>query len=217
MLMNKAEEDYLKMIYELNTSQSAPYIKTSYLADKFGYTAQSVNEMVKRMAQKDLLVFEPYKGVKLTATGQKEALRMIRAHRLWEVFLHEKLELGWESLHEEAERLEHATSDEVLERLYVYLDKPAYCQHGNPIPDKHGHVAKETHQSLFDAQEKQYFTVKRVLDYKHLLEYLNTIDLSIGDKVYVEFTDRFGGIVHIQKDGIRIPVGKNVAEMIYGT
>ncbi len=214
--MNRAEEDYLKLIYELDKTSQDPYIKTSYLAERFGYTLQSVNEMVKRLSQKDLLSFEPYKGVRLKDKGKNEALRMIRAHRLWEVFLSQKLGMGWEELHEEAEKLEHATSLNVLEKLYSFLDEPEHCIHGNPIPNALGELPHDDYVALWDATEGTTFRVRRVLDYKQLLTYLKSHRIALDSLLYIENKDPFGKIVHVHHNGRSIPLGKNIATMIYG-
>ena len=214
--MNQAEEDYLKLIYELHGEFDEPFIKSSDLAEKFGYTIQSVNEMIKRMDRKGLLKFQPYKGVRLTEKGEAEALRMIRAHRIWEVFLSEKLGLSWEALHDEAEKLEHATSPLVLQRLYEYLGHPEYCNHGNPIPDADGNMKKEALVALHDAEASKQFRILRVMDHKPLLKYLNQLSLSLNDLVKIVEKDSFGGIVKIKKDDTVHHLSKNVASMIFG-
>jgi len=212
--LNIAEEDYLKLIYERQTENNQKPVKIKALAEAFNYTVQSVTEMVKKMAEKEYLVFIPYKGVTLTVKGQKEALRMIRAHRVWEVFLAQKLGLSWEDLHEEAEKLEHVTSDEVLNRLYHYLDEPDYCMHGNPIPNEAGIVPKEAHLNLWQADDDMYI-IKRVRDDKALLNYLNTIPLSIGDEVSVIHKDHFGKLLTLIINQKQQIMTKNIAEAIF--
>lgn len=212
--MNAAEEDYLKLIYEQHTENNQAPVKIKTLAEAFNYTVQSVTEMVKKMAEKDFLVFVPYKGVTLTDKGHQEALRMIRAHRVWEVFLAQKLGLTWEDLHEEAEKLEHVTSDEVLNRLYHYLNEPAYCMHGNPIPNEEGIVPKEAHLNLWQADDDMYI-IKRVRDDKALLNYLNTIPLSIGDEVSIIHKDHFGKLLTLMINQKKHVMAKNIAEAIF--
>jgi len=213
--MHQAEEDYLKLIYELSIETNVKYIKTSDLADKFGYTIQSVNEMVKRLDKKNLLNYEPYKGIKLTDKGNKEAIRMTRAHRIWEVFLSEKLGLSWESLHDEAENLEHATSDKVLEKLYAFLGYPKYCNHGNPIPDQYGKVERPALSPLYDLKEGDRFMIKRVLDHKPLLKHLNAINLGLNESLKVLKKESLGDIIYIEKLDQSIPIAKRIAKMIF--
>ncbi len=213
--MNQAEEDYLKLIYELSNELTTPYIKTTDLADKFGYTVQSVNEMVKRLDRKKLLKFEPYKGIKLTSKGSKEAIRMTRAHRIWEVFLSDKLGLSWEALHEEAEKLEHATSEPVLEKLHEFLGYPKYCNHGNPIPNQEGIVEKVELTPLFELKAGETFTIKRVLDHKPLLKHLNTINVGLNEPLKVIKKESLGDIIYIEKANESIAIAKRIAKMIF--
>jgi len=213
--MHQAEEDYLKLIYELSIETNTHYIKTSDLAEKFGYTVQSVNEMVKRLDKKKLLIYEPYKGIKLTDKGNKEAIRMTRAHRIWEVFLSEKLGLSWESLHEEAENLEHATSKKVLEKLHAFLGYPKYCNHGNPIPDEYGKVERPAHSPLYGLKEGDQFLIKRVLDHKPLLKHLNDINIGLNEPIKVVKKESLGDIIYIAKDDQIKPIAKRIAKMIF--
>lgn len=215
-MLNTAIEDYLKLIYELGNDAPEPYVKNAKLAGHLGYTIQSVNEMIKRMDRMKLVTYKPYKGVRLTKKGHDEALRMIRAHRIWEVFLSSKLGLPWEALHDEAEKLEHATSAQVLNRLYDYLNKPQYCNHGNPIPDENGEIAHAYNKTLFSKQEGETFVVKRVMDYKPLLTHLNKLDLSLHDRLEIIEKDTFSKTIKVLKNNKTIVVSQNVAEMIFG-
>ncbi len=214
--MNAAVEDYLKLIYELEQEYPNEYIKNATLANHFGYTLQSVNEMIKRMESKRFLTYKPYKGVRLSEKGKKEALRMIRAHRLWEVFLSDKLGLSWESLHEEAEKLEHSTSDRILGMLYEYLKRPQYCKHGNPIPDEKGRLPTAYRQSLASMKAGVALEIRRVVDHKPLLHHLNTLGLGLGDTVEVLEKDGFSELITIRKDGQPLTLSYHVASMIYG-
>ncbi|TVP96642.1 MAG: metal-dependent transcriptional regulator [Acholeplasmatales bacterium] len=214
--MNKAEEDYVKMIYEMAVLTGEPYVKTADLAEQFGYSVQSVNEMIKKLHQKELVDFRPYKGVCLTEGGRREALRMIRAHRLWEVFLSERLGLAWEALHEEAEMLEHATSEAVLERLYDYLGRPAVCNHGNPIPDAEGNIARPASRPLYETHAGDCFRILRVQDYKPLLAYLSQRNIKLHDVLTVHDKDHFGGILTVEHLGLKHAFAKHIAQMVYG-
>ncbi|MFP4287078.1 MAG: iron dependent repressor, metal binding and dimerization domain protein [Candidatus Izemoplasmataceae bacterium] len=214
--MNQAFEDYLKLIYELASLNKGGYIKTKLIADHFGYTLQSVNEMVKKLAQKKLITFTPYKGIKLTKKGSLEALRMIRAHRIWEVFLAEKLGLSWELLHEEAEKLEHVTSEHVINRLYDYLNHPKTCKHGNPIPDRFGHMDAYYTTTLWDVSTKDIFTIKRVLDQKAILVFLANHDIHINDQVKVISKETETGLLIIDHHNQTITLSETISKSIYG-
>ncbi len=215
-MLNKAEEDYIKTIYELTVQSDQVLVKTNEISNHFGYSDQSVNEMVKKLEYKKLVSFLPYKGIKLTSKGREEAIRMIRVHRIWEVFLTEKLGFSWEDVHEDAEKLEHATSAEVLDKLYNYLGSPSYCQHGNPIPDSKGNVKTVSHLSLFDCSEKDIFKVTRVLDHKELLVYLNLENISLYDEIVVVHKDVFNSIMKIKHKDKMITISLKTARMIFG-
>jgi DtxR family transcriptional regulator, Mn-dependent transcriptional regulator len=214
--MNRAEEDYIKTIYELTIEKNQELIKTNDLVEHFGFRDQTVNEMVKRLENKGLVVFYPYKGLGLTDGGKKVAIRMIRAHRIWEVFLTEKLGFSWESVHADAEKLEHATSPEVLERLYAFLGKPGYCQHGNPIPDSTGKMLDAANTSLSSLEENDVFVLTRVRDSKDLLVYLNEQDISLGDAMTVIRKDAFNGLMRVRIKDRAIVVGLKTADMLFG-
>ncbi|MCF7930440.1 MAG: metal-dependent transcriptional regulator [Acholeplasmataceae bacterium] len=214
--MNRAEEDYIKTIYELTIEKKQPLIKTNELSDRFGYTDQSVNEMVKRLEAKHLVTFIPYKGLSLTNKGKQIAIRMIRSHRIWEVFLTEKLGFSWETVHEDAEMLEHATSERLVEKLYEYLDRPKYCQHGNPIPDFKGHMESSATHALLDTQISDRFKITRVLDSKELLIFLNEKNIKLYDILTIIEKDDFNQTMTIKNNNKEHIVSYKTARMLFG-
>ena len=214
--VHQAEEDYLKLIYELSVEQNREKIKTNEISESFGYTDQSVNEMIKKLVNKKFLLYQPYKGVSLTKKGKKEAMRMIRAHRIWEVFLTQKLNISWQDVHIDAEKLEHASSPELIEKLYQYLDEPKYCQHGNPIPTIDGVSEKIETMSLWDANETDLFTIKRVLDHKELLAYLDDKKIELNMTVQIIKKDHFNGYITILYDHQESQITERVAKMLFG-
>ena len=127
--MNRAEEDYLKAILELSQYDQEPVVKVSDIASRFGYTEQSVYEMMRKLQDIGQVVYTPYKGIELTNEGNIEAIRLIRAHRIWEVFLTKELGYKWQEVHEEAEQLEHASIEEFLESIYNKLSKHERIKH----------------------------------------------------------------------------------------
>ncbi|MBU1141750.1 MAG: metal-dependent transcriptional regulator [Firmicutes bacterium] len=214
--MNRAEEDYIKTIYELTIECKQSLIKTNELSERFGYSDQSVNEMVKRLESKHLVSFFPYKGLSLTLKGKQIAIRMIRSHRIWEVFLTQKLGFSWESVHEDAEMLEHATSNKVMEKLYDYLNQPKYCQHGNPIPDLKGNMEESASLALADVNEKDTFKITRVLDSRELLTFLNEHNIKLYDTFVVLEKDIFNQIITIEGNrGVHI-ISIKTAKMLFG-
>jgi DtxR family Mn-dependent transcriptional regulator len=214
--MNRAEEDYIKTIYELTIEKNQSLIKSTDLVERFGYTDQSVNEMVKKLVAKHLVNFIPYKGISLTAKGKKVAIRMIRAHRIWEVFLTSKLGYSWESVHEDAEKLEHAASDEVIEKLFKFLGEPKFCQHGNPIPDLKGHMELPEIHTLIEANPHDIFELTRVLDVKELLVYLNEINIKLYDQILILNKDDFNEIMLIRNKDKEISISYKIAKMLFG-
>lgn len=196
--MYRSEEDYLKKIYELSIESSRNIVKTSELAEELGFTDQSINEKIKQLVAKDLVVFEPYKGVSLTKKGSSEALRMVRAHRIWEVFLANSLGYSWSDVHDKAEDLEHASSIELINRLYLFLDSPAYCLHGNPIPNLKGKMARIADISIADLQTGTEFTLQRVIDNKSLLLFLEENDIKLYDHFLIEENNEFTSIISIR-------------------
>ena len=214
--MNRAEEDYIKTIYELTVEKKQVLIKSNEIAEQFGYTVQSVNEMIKKLEKKHMVSFVPYKGISITKKGKEAAIRMIRAHRIWEVFLTEKLGFSWEKVHEDAEMLEHATSSAVLEKLYHFLGEPKYCQHGNPIPNQAGHIEIKNQMMLAQCQKGDIFLIERVMDTKPLLDFLDQHHLSLNDQIKLIDIDAFNEMIQIKNETQNIWMNIQTAQMIFG-
>ncbi|MCF7932651.1 MAG: metal-dependent transcriptional regulator [Acholeplasmataceae bacterium] len=214
--MNRSEEDYVKVIYELSNRNKAEMIKTNVLAEHFGYTDQSVNEMVNRLQKKGLLDFVPYKGVALTPSGEAEAIRMIRSHRIWEVFLSEKLHIPASHVHEDAEMLEHATSDHVLKALYDFLGKPKRCQHGNPIPDFSGMVEIPEDIALSDCDQGDVFILERIRDADGLLQFLEDKAIRLSDRFEIQAKDTFNHLIELKCDNRTMTLSLKTARMLFG-
>lgn len=214
--MNRAEEDYIKSIYELSINQDSKTIKTSDISERLGFTDQSVNEMIKRLEKKGFLTYTPYKGVELTNDGNIEAIRLIRAHRVWEVFLSKHLAFNWKEVHNEAELLEHAGSKELIDRLYDFIGRPKHCGHGNPIPDNNGKITSIYNKSLYQYDKGDTFSLKRVLDQKDLLHHLDEINISIGDEFIIIEKDTFNKLIKIKKDKNVLVISNKVAKMLFG-
>lgn len=132
MITSESTEMYLKTILELSSGEQP--VAISRVAERWGVTAVSANEMVKRLAEHKLAVHQPYKGVSLTETGQRRAISVLRRHRLWERLLVDHLGIDWAEAHDAACQLEHATAESITEALNEFLGHPQTCPHGNPIP-----------------------------------------------------------------------------------
>jgi DtxR family Mn-dependent transcriptional regulator len=187
------EENYLKHIYALSGQQNKKVL-TSYLADSIQTKAATVSDMLSKLSSKKLVEYEKYYGVRLTEKGKSIALNIIRKHRIWEVFLVAKLNFSWDEVHQMAEELEHATSDELSNRLEHYLGNPKSDPHGDPIPNKKGEIEKINSTPLHQAKAGSQWILKAVADEdSHLLKYLQKNKLLPGSKIMVKEKNEFDG------------------------
>lgn len=191
-----AVEDYLKTIYEL--SREAP-AGTSVIAERLGLAAGSVTGMVKRLADQGLVEHVPYYGAKLSAAGEKEAVRLIRRHRVLELFLVQVLGYGWDEVHEEAERLEHAVSDLLIDRMAQALGDPVEDPHGAPIPGAGADFEDHTYPALADLDVGRPAVLRRVPDEDgDALRYLADLELIPGAQVEVLERVPFNGPLRVR-------------------
>ncbi len=156
-------QDYLKAIWSATEWGDAP-LSTKSLAARMGTTAPNVTETVKRLAAQGLVEYQPYKPVTLTGKGREHAIAMVRRHRLLESFLAATLGYSWDEVHAEAERLEHAASDELIERIDQMLGRPTRDPHGDPIPTPEGQRAQPAHAVRLDVAEPGFYRVLRISD-----------------------------------------------------
>lgn len=209
------EENYIKSIYAL--SQVTGEVLVSELARKLEVKLPSVNSMVKRLATKKLVAYAPYKGVKLTERGKKEALGIVRKHRLAELFLVKVMGLGWEEVHDIAEQLEHVNSERFYNRIDEMLNYPKADPHGEPIPDSNGKIQAQKRISLSTLAEGLTATITAVSeDEKPFLDHLNEKGLQIGDAVTIKKRELFdGSITLLNKSKKEILLTHQVAERIW--
>lgn len=180
-----AEENYLKALYKLGGKTNE--VQTNALADELNTKASSVTDMMKKLSDKKLVNYEPYKGVSLTNNGSEIALTVIRKHRLWEVFLVDKLAFKWDEVHEIAEQLEHIQSEDLIEKLDEFLDYPKFDPHGDPIPDKDGKIQQHFELTLSQLNKKEKGIVVGVKEHsKSYLNYLDELGLGLGAEIDVE-------------------------------
>ncbi|MGB3344675.1 MAG: metal-dependent transcriptional regulator [Aequorivita sp.] len=213
--MTLAEENYLKAIFHLEY-ESEGEVSTNAIAERMDTKPSSVTDMVQKLAEKGMLIYKRYKGVQLTDEGRKLAAYVIRKHRLWEVFLVEKLDFHWDEVHEIAEQLEHIQSDELVTRLDKYLGSPDFDPHGDPIPDEHG-VLKRTSKKLLseiDKNEKGVCVgVKETSP--EFLQYLDKKKISIGTKITVLGKEFFDGSMVIQVGRDQFFISHKIAENLF--
>jgi len=184
-MFSHSEENYLKVIYTIELTKSKN-VSTTLIAKKIHTKASSVTDMLKKLADKKLVNYEKYKGVSLTKKGKSIAVNIVRKHRLWEVFLVNKLNFNWDEVHEIAEQLEHIESDDLIERLDSFLNFPTKDPHGDPIPDAKGKMRAEKAILLSDAIQNNAYKITCVKDNsKALLQFLDRHALNIDSELTV--------------------------------
>jgi DtxR family Mn-dependent transcriptional regulator len=177
-------EDYLKAIYDLE--RGAQPATTNEIALRLAISPASVSGMVRRLADQGLITHEPYRGVRLTEDGRRAALRTLRRHRILECYLTEVLGYPWDRVHDEAEQLEHAASEELIERMALALGDPTHDPHGAPIPSREGEVDETTLRTLADAAAGEQLRVRQVMDKDaERLRYLAELGIRPGALVRV--------------------------------
>ncbi len=175
-----SEENYLKTIYELSNGGSTA-VSTSSIALSLEMKAPSVTEMLKKLSEKGLAIYEKYQGCTLTEEGLQQAIYIVRKHRLWEVFLVKNLGMKWDEVHAIAEQLEHINSELLIECLDKYLGYPKFDPHGEPIPDKYGNIVNSNRVRLSHMEAGQSAVLKAVAsDTPDFLQYLDSENLQLG-------------------------------------
>ena len=206
-------QDYIKAIYELEVAQKHPATKT--LADLLGVQMASVTGMVKHLAAEGFVKHMPYRGFKVTQKGRDVALRMLRRHRLIELFLVRTLRLGWDEVHAEAERMEHAVSDGLIESINDYLGQPQFDPHGSPIPTADGKFAANRGIPIAQLKVGHKGTVAEVEDKDPVfLRYLSSLGIKIGSTVRVIAKEPYGGPVRLRLGKRNILMGVEAAERV---
>ncbi len=179
------EENYLKSILKLSDHNQTK-IGTNEIANEINISAASVSDMLRKLADKKLITYQKYYGVKLTKTGEHYAKNLVRKHRLWEVFLTQKLQFSWDEVHDLAEQLEHVKGDDMINRLEKFLGNPKFDPHGDPIPDTMGNIAIRKQQLLIELKKGDKAVIIGVKDTATtFLQFLDSIKISLGTKFTV--------------------------------
>lgn len=180
------EENYLKAIYKL-LEKNQVEVSTNSIAAKMDTKAASVTDMLKKLADKKLINYKKYQGVTLTEKGKKIALNIIRKHRLWEVFLVDKLHFKWDEIHDIAEQLEHINSDILIEKIDALLHYPKFDPHGDPIPDVNGNFQEKKSIPLSQLNENEKCIVTGVIDHSpSFLRYLDKTGIALGSVIVIK-------------------------------
>lgn len=216
-MASKALEDYLKIIYKLeeeNTSDKG--VSTSSIAERLAISQASVSNMLKKLADKKMIQYEPYYGVSLTTKGRKVALNMIRRHRILELFLVERLGYQWDEVDEEAEILEHAVSDKLANRMWEELGRPTQDPHGSPIPNEKGEMVQPSMVSLAKAEVASEAKVVRIQNRSpEELRYLFSIGLVKDADIIVHQKAPFEGPLSIEVNGQQHALDYRLAQSIF--
>ncbi len=209
----QAVEDYLKTIYEIEREQGK--VATTVLADQLNVAPASATGMIKKLAEMNLVAYEPYQGVVLTQTGRKIALEVIRHHRLIEIFLAEILDVPWDQVHAEAHKIEHVLSEDLVDRIDAVLGHPSTDPHGAPIPTREGKIDQPPCRRLADLESGQSAVVAEVYDNDPaLLRYLGELGLYPKVPLRVVRVAPFDGPVTVRVGETEHAIGREVAHQI---
>jgi DtxR family Mn-dependent transcriptional regulator len=211
--LTRSVEDYLKAIYRL--SPRGRTASTSEIAHRLELSPASVSGMVKRLSEQGLLEHVPYKGVQLTADGRRAALRMLRRHRLIEAYLVASLGYTWDTVHDEAERLEHAVSDTLVERMAAVLGNPAVDPHGDPIPTPDGDINEPASIPLSEVPAGSNVEVRQVEESQpDRLRYIASVGLRPGVHITVVDRQPFQGPITIEIAGQTHIIGNELGQVV---
>lgn len=213
--MTLSEEDYIKAIYHLGKGNNAT-VSTNAVAEQMATKPSSVTDMVKKLSEKGVVNYRPYKGVSLTEYGQTIALSLVRKHRLWEVFLVEKLNFTWDEVHEVAEQLEHIKSEKLIDQLDQHLGFPEVDPHGDPIPSKKGEFKKTIKKLLNEVPIGTSGICVGVRDSSPpFLKFLDKNKIALGDTIRVTDKEEFDESLYIQVKEANIHISNQIASNLY--
>lgn len=213
--MTYSEENYLKVIYHLSLASSKG-IATNAIANVMESKPSSVTDMVQKLADKDLIAYKKYQGVTLTDKGKLTALMIVRKHRLWEVFLVDKLDFAWDEVHDVAEQLEHIKSEKLIDKLDEFLGFPTEDPHGDPIPDRQGQIAKVEKQLLSEVEVGGKAICVGVKDSSSaFLQYLDKQQISLGSNLQVVSKENFDQSLTIIVDKKEVTVSNKIAGNLF--
>ena len=210
-----SEENYLKAIYHLEIDTDKG-ISTNAIAKKLITKASSVTDMIKKLSEKEVVVYKKYQGVKLTNFGKKIAANIVRKHRLWEVFLVEKLNFSWDEVHDVAEQLEHIKSPKLIDQIDAFLGFPTHDPHGDPIPDKEGNINTIEKSLLSTLLKNESGVCVGVNDSSsEFLKFLDKKGIKLGKQITVLEKEDFDDSLTIRIDDIKLSISNKIANNLY--
>lgn len=214
-MLTYSEENYLKTIFHLSLGQSQG-ISTNAIAAKIETKASSVTDMIKKLNDKELITYQKYQGVTLTPKGIMAAKMIVRKHRLWEVFLVEKLGFNWDEVHDVAEELEHIKSEKLINKLDSFLGFPTEDPHGDPIPNAKGEIKQVEKQLLSEVEPSKIVVCVGVKDSStEFLQYLDKQKISLGSKLEIIEIEPFDQSYTIKVDNHQITITKKIASNLF--
>jgi DtxR family Mn-dependent transcriptional regulator len=212
MQLSISEENYLKTILKIGMKNGYP-VSTNSIAHSIHNKAASVSDMLKKLAEKDLIQYQLYKGASLTSKGNDIAMMQLRKHRLWECFLVNKLSFSWNEIHEIAEELEHINSVSLIDKLDEFLGFPKNDPHGDPIPDKMGKIQKNSFVPLSEIKPNKMVKILGVLDSSDaFLVHLNKLKLQLGTVITVMEIDNYDNTFIVEIEGNSLSISSKVAQ-----
>ena len=213
--MTLSEEDYIKAIYHLGNGKEDP-ISTNAIAEQMETKPSSVTDMLKKLSEKNMVNYKKYRGVSLTEKGQLTALSIVRKHRLWEVFLIDKLDFAWDEVHEVAEQLEHIKSEKLIDKLDTYLGNPRVDPHGDPIPSKDGEFKKSVKRLISELPIGSKGVCVGVNDSSvAFLKFLDKNQIALGDTLKILEREDFDGSVSIQINDREMRISDQIASNLF--
>ncbi len=213
--MTISEENYLKVIYHLSLV-SPKGVNTNAIAGMLETKASSVTDMLKKLSEKELVSYQKYQGVSLTHRGINAAKMIVRKHRLWEVFLVDKLHFSWDEVHEIAEELEHIKSEKLINKLEEFLDFPSFDPHGDPIPDMNGDIKKINKLLLSESElNKEYRCIGVKDSSSDFLKYLDKQKIALGSTFLVKEKESFDDTLLVEVNAKEITISHKIANNLY--
>jgi DtxR family Mn-dependent transcriptional regulator len=212
---NISKEDYLSTIYKFRDDGGE--IKPNLIAESLSISNAAVTDMLRKLSTDGLVDYKKYKGIKLTVEGENYAKNMVRRHRIWETFLSRVLGISWDKVHDEAEKLEHSSSDELINKIEEYLDFPESDPHGYPIPDRKGKLPKhKSAVAISELTKSDKAEVIRVNDTNQgLLSYISNIGIQLGKVIMIKDILEFDGSMLLTINNQDVNISKAIASNIF--
>ena len=214
-MSNISKEDYLRVIYK--SLEDYETINPTMIAEQLGVSNAAVTDMLRKLTREKYVNYTPYKGIQLLEKGKAEAVKLVRRHRIWETFLYRVVGLPYHQIDEEAENLEHSSSDDLIDKLEEIMNYPEFDPHGHPIPSKNGKIPKQKKViSLDKLEENNSGIIQRVNDHsKDLLKYLYESGLVVGNKIIVLEKRSFDNSMVVKVESKQQTISEKISQNIF--